>query len=299
MQDNFVQSFELESSHIRGRIVRLGGTLDEILGAHKAYPDDVLQLTGETLTLCIMLSSMLKYDGIFTLQAQGDGPVSMLVADVTSAGKVRACGSFKQERLAAEPHTGNLAALLGKGHMAFTVDQGDNTDRYQGIVELKPESLIASVQHYFTQSEQILTGMVMKVGRSGGQWRGCGIMVQQMPEDTANYNKDQSNVHEDDWRRTMILLSSVKDEEMLDPVLSANDLLFRLFNEEGVRVHEPQALIHECRCSPARVENVLNSMSDEDIDDMVVDGKITMTCEFCSRDYSFDPAHFKKGEKTI
>lgn len=296
MTDNFVQSFELESSRIRGRIVRLGGTLDGILNAHKDYPEDVLQLTGETLTLCVMLSSMLKYEGIFTLQAQGDGPVSMLVADVTSSGKVRACGAFKQERLAAESHTGNLAGLLGKGHMAFTVDQGDNTDRYQGIVELKPESLIGSVQHYFTQSEQILTGMVMKVGRSDGQWRACGIMLQQMPEDAANYNKDESNIHEDDWRRTMILLSSVKDEEMLDPSLSANDLLYRLFNEEGVRVHEAQALVHECRCSPERVETMLAGMPDEDIDDMVVDGKIIMTCEFCSRDYTLDPAKFKKGE---
>lgn len=299
MLDNFVQSFELESSRIRGRIVRFGGTLDEILSAHKSYPEDVLQLTGETLTLCVMLSSMLKYDGIFTLQAQGDGPVNMLVADVTSNGKVRACGAFKQERLASESHTGNLAGLLGQGHMAFTVDQGENTDRYQGIVELKSESLIASVQHYFTQSEQISTGMVMKVGRSGGQWRACGIMVQQMPEASENYNKDQSNVHEDDWRRTMILLSSVKDEELLDPALSANDLLYRLFNEEGVRVYEAQGLTHQCRCSPERVETILTGMGNEEIDDMVVDGKIVMTCEFCSRDYTFDPAKFKKGENTI
>jgi molecular chaperone Hsp33 len=299
MQDNFVESFELETSRIRGRIVRLGSVLDDMLNAHKDYPDDVLKLTGETLTLCIMLSSMLKYDGIFTLQANGDGPVSMLVADVTTGGKIRACGAFKQERLAAESHTGNLAGLLGNGHMAFTVDQGENTDRYQGIVELKPESLVASVQHYFTQSEQISTGMMMAVGRHDGQWRACGIMVQQMPEESANYNKDQSNIHEDDWRRTMILLSSVKDEEMLDPLLPANDLLFRLFNEEGVRVYEPQALVRECRCSPERVEGILTGMSNEDIDDMVVDGKITMTCEFCSRDYTFDPAKFKKGEKTL
>jgi molecular chaperone Hsp33 len=296
MTDNFVQSFELESSRLRGRIVRLGSVLDDILSAHKTYPEDVLQLTGETLTLCVMLSSMLKYDGIFTLQAQGDGPVPMLVADVATGGKIRACASFSTERLAAEPHTGNPAALLGKGYMAFTVDQGDNTDRYQGIVELKPGSLIASVQHYFTQSEQISTGMVMKAARVNGQWRAGGIMVQQMPEDSESYNKGESNVHEDDWRRTMVLLGSVRDEELVDPSLGAEDLLYRLFHEEGVRVYEAQELEKTCRCSPERVANILSTMSDRDIDDMIVDGKIVMTCEFCSRDYTFDPVDFKKGE---
>lgn len=296
MTDNFVQPFELESSRLRGRIVRLGSVLDDILNAHKSYPEDVLQLTGETLALCVMLSSMLKYDGIFTLQAQGDGPVPMLVADVATGGKIRACASFSAERLAAEPHTGNPAALLGNGYMAFTVDQGENTDRYQGIVELKPGSLIASVQHYFTQSEQISTGMVMKAGRVNGQWRASGIMVQQMPEDSESYNKGGSNVHEDDWRRTMVLLGSVRDEELIDPSLDAEDLLYRLFHEEGVRVYEPQELERTCRCSPERLKNILSTMSNEDIDDMVVDGKIVMTCEFCSRDYAFDPANFKKGE---
>lgn len=298
MNDNFVQSFQLESSHIRGRIVRLGSVLDDILNAHKTYSEDVLHLTGEMLTLCVMLSSMLKYDGIFTLQAKGDGPVSMLVADVMNGSKIRACAGFKPERLAAESHKGNPAALLGNGHLAFTVDQGEHMERYQGIVELKPESLIASVQHYFTQSEQIGTGMVMTVGRKDGQWRATGIMVQQMPEETAEYNKDESNVHEDDWRRTMVLLSSVKDEEMLDKGLSAPDLLFRLFHEEGVRIFEEQPLENQCRCSPERVENILTGMTDADIDEMVVDGKIVMTCEFCSRDYVFDPARFKKeGDK--
>lgn len=296
MDDNFVQSFQLESSHIRGRIVRLGSVLDDILNAHKTYPEDVLHLTGEMLTLCVMLSSMLKYDGIFTLQAKGDGPVSMLVADVLNGNKIRACAGFKQERLAAESHKGNPAALLGSGHLAFTVDQGEHMDRYQGIVELRPESLIASVQHYFSQSEQIGTGMVMTVGRKDGKWRATGIMVQQMPEETAEYNKDQSNFHEDDWRRTMVLLSSVKDEEMLDDQLSANDLLFRLFHEEGVRIFEAQKLENSCRCSPERVEGILSGMSNDDIDEMIVDGKIIMTCEFCSRDYVFDPAKFKKGE---
>lgn len=294
MDDNFVKSFQLETSHIRGRIVRLGDTLDAILSAHD-YPDDVLHLTGETLTLGALLSSMLKYKGIFTLQTTGDGPVKMVVADMTSDGKVRACATYKSEEIETARYKKDRAELLGKGYMAFTVDQGEFTDRYQGIVELKAESLLSSVQHYFTQSEQIATGIVMTVGKHNGKWRATGIMVQQMPEDTATYNKDQSNVNEDDWRRTMVLLGSAKQDELLDPALAADDLLLRLFHEEGVRVYESHTLTHACRCNPERVKNILTTMSGEDIADITVDGKIVMTCEFCSKDYILDPNDIKKG----
>lgn len=294
MTDSFYQSFQLESSHIRGRVVRLGGALDDILTAHD-YPDDVLHLTGETLALGVMLSSMLKYDGIFTLQTKGDGPVTMLVADMTTDGKIRACASFDKDAVSKAPRAGNRAGLLGNGYMAFTVDQGEHTERYQGIVELKAESLVASVQSYFTQSEQISTGMVLAVGNVDGAWRACGIMVQQMPEDTAAYNRDQSNVNEDDWRRTMILLSSVKEEELLSASIGAEELLFRLFHEEGVRVYDVHPLEKSCRCSPERVEAVLGTMPADDLEEITVDGKIVMTCEFCSKTYSLDPNNIRKG----
>lgn len=293
MSDNFVRSFQLESSAIRGRVVRLGAVLDDILSRHN-YPDDVAHLTGEVLTLCVLLSSMLKYEGIFTLQTQADGIVPMLVADVTSAGHIRACATYKTEEFEKAEWSQNRAELLGKGYMAFTVDQGEETDRYQGIVELK-STLLASVQNYFAQSEQINTGLMMEVGKIDGKWRACGIMVQEMPEDTHKYNQDIKVADEDDWRRTMILLGSVKQEELLDAALSAEDLLFRLFHEEGVRVFEPLALQHVCRCSKERIDTLLTTLSDDDIDHMVESGKITMTCEFCSRSYEFNPAEYKKG----
>lgn len=296
MDENFILPFQLESSHIRGRIVRLGSVLDDILSAHKTYPDSALHLTGETLVLCAMLSSMLKYEGIFTLQAQGEGAIKMLVADMASNGDIRACASFKEEELAAQKIIHVPAELLGKGYMAFTVDQGEHTERYQGIVELKDSSLLGSVQNYFTQSEQIATGMMMAVGKVDGKWHGCGIMVQQMPQDTATYNKDVSDVNEDDWRRTMVFLGSVKREEMLSPIFSAEEILYRLFHEEGVRTFEPKFLVKNCRCSPDRVRGILTGMSKEDVDDMTVDGAITMTCEFCSTDYTFDPKDFQKGD---
>jgi molecular chaperone Hsp33 len=185
--------------------------------------------------------------------------------------------------------------LLGKGYLAFTVDQGEFTERYQGIVELKPESLIASAQAYFTQSEQIATGMIVAVGKVDDHWRGCGIMVQQMPEDSTNYNREISSVDEDDWRRTMILMGSVRDEELLNPALSAQDLLFRLFHEEGLRIYEPKALRAQCRCSPERVGAILATMGEEDKRSMSIDGKIIMTCEFCSRDYVLSPDQPTEG----
>lgn len=293
MSENFVQSFQLESSNIRGRIVRLDQVLDDILTPHD-YPDDVQHLTGEIMTLCVMLSSMLKYDGIFTLQTKSDGAVNMLVADMVSNGNIRACASFKQEELDVATFKKDRAELMGTGYMAFTVDQGEHAERYQGIVELKSTSLITSVQHYFAQSEQINTGMVLAVGKRHGKWRASGIMVQEMPEETSKYNQDSvANDNEDDWRRTMVLLGSMKDDELLDVNLKAEDLLIRLFHEEGVRVFDALPLQNVCRCNADRVEAVLATMSEEDLVEMTVDGEIVMTCEFCSRDYKFDPKNLK------
>lgn len=295
--NDFILPFQLESSGLRGRIVRMEEVMDSILSAHKSYPEDVLHLTGEMLVLCAMLSSMLKYDGVFTLQVQGDGPVKMLVADMTSSGAVRACAAFTEEDLKNRKIIESRTELLGKGYIAFTVDQGEFTERYQGIVELKDGPLMESVQNYFIQSEQIATGMMMAVGKMGGAWRGCGIMVQQMPEEGGKA-RDQSNVDEDDWRRTMVLLGSVKEEELLSSGLSVQDILFRLFHEEGVRVFKSQPLTKTCRCSPDRVRHILATMSAEDISDITVDGTIVMTCEFCSTDYTFDPDEFLKEGKT-
>lgn len=295
--DNYVQTFQLEASNLRGRVVCLGGVLDEILDAHN-YPLPVSHLVAETITLCASLSSMLKYEGIFTLQAQGDGPLSMLVSDLTSEGIVRGCASFDAERfetareqLAAlktqESSQNHLAQYLGKGYIAFTVDQGQHTDRYQGIVELKGSSMVDCVQHYFNQSEQIGTGIKMAVGQRDNHWRASAIMLQHMPEQQANSAAGQANMDEDDWRRAMILLDSCTEDEFLSPDLDSDELLFRLFHEEGVRVYDRQPIKHGCRCDAQRVENILRAMSDEEIKQMSKDGMIEMTCEFCSRQYQF------------
>lgn len=298
IHDNIIQPFQLEASDFRGRIVRLGSTIDDIIRAHN-YPDRVNRLLGETLTLTALLSSMLKYDGIFTLQTSGDGPIKMLVADMTTAGDLRGCATFDIDRLEAateqlaafEKEEGNenqMAQLLGKGYIAFTVDQGQNTDRYQGIVELKGSSLTDCVHHYFAQSEQIETGIKMAVGKRNGKWRAGGIMLQHIPEEGGEKGVKTSQIDEDDWRRSMVLLESCKEDEFLDEELGENMLLLRLFHEEGVRVYEPQKIQKQCRCSEERVRTVLDSLSTEDIEHVTKKGEITMTCEFCSRDYVFD-----------
>jgi len=301
-QQDFIRPFQLETSSLRGRIVRFNGVLDDIIKAHD-YPPVVSQLLAETITLCSMLSSMLKFDGIFTLQTQGDGPISMLVADVTSEGHIRGCASFDPERvevarkqLAAfsKTHVGegsdnHLAQLLGKGHIAFTVDHGLKIERYQGIVELKGKSLVECVQHYFSQSEQIDTGIKMAVGERDGVWRASGLMLQHMPEEGGEKGvKDSSNLDEDDWRRAMILMQSVTEEELLSPDLDAHNILMRLFHEEGVRVYDPIAVRHQCRCSQERVENVYQMLPPEDQKELLEDGKVKMTCEFCSTDYKIE-----------
>jgi molecular chaperone Hsp33 len=298
---NIIRPFQLEVSSLRGRIVRFNSVLDEILNAHQ-YPEAVNQLLAETITLGALLSSMLKFDGIFTLQTQGDGPISMMVVDVTSEGEIRGCASYDEERLAVvtkqlaafsddvgEGSDNHLAQLLGKGHIAFTVDHGLKVERYQGIVELKGKSLVDCVQHYFTQSEQIDTGIMLAVGKRGGSWRSAGLMLQLMPEEGGERGvRSESNLGEDDWRRAMILMQSCTEDELLSPDLNSHDILIRLFHEEGVRVFEPQSMKHACRCSQQRVENILSMMAPEERAELIVDDEIKMTCEFCSKTYTMD-----------
>lgn len=305
--DNVIQPFQLEVSSLRGRVVRLGSTLDDILTAHD-YPKPVAHLVAEIATLALLLSSMLKYDGIFTLQTKGDGPINMLVADVTSDGKVRACATFDEERVeTARAHLSalktpegsdhHLAQFLGAGYIAFTVDQGEHMERYQGIVELQGASLVDSVRHYFNQSEQIGAAVKMAVGQRDGKWRGSGVMLQHMPEDDKNPALGETNLDEDDWRRAMILLDSCTEDEFLDPQLDHNSLLMRLFHEEGVRVYAPIMATKECRCSAERVENMLLMMPAEDREYMHENGEISMRCEFCGTDYAFDFAAIERRVK--
>jgi len=289
---DLVQPFLLEASGIRGDVVRLGAAAQHIVTRHD-YPASLAGLLVEMLTLTAMLSSMMKYDGVFSLQTSGDGPVKLMVSDVTTEGHLRGYAGFDAERLAKKVAAGageaGIADLLGKGHLAYTVDQGLAKERYQGIVALSGANLADCLQHYFLQSEQIQTGLVVASSNFDGAWRAAGLILQRLPEETAG-GMAEAMPDEDAWRRAMMLQASCTEAELLDPGLPVNDLLYRLFHEEGVRVFQRRPLIARCRCARARLEETLRSLPRAEIEDLKIDGEVVVTCEYCNRRYHFDDA---------
>jgi molecular chaperone Hsp33 len=291
--DDLVQPFRIGPFALRGRLVRLGPALDHILSRH-AYPEPVAVMLGEAIALAVVLAGALKYDGVFTLQTKGDGPIRMIVADVATDGAVRGYAQYDEGKLGAVVPTtemqpgGSVPRLLGKGYIAFTVDQGEDTDRYQGIVELAGATLADCAQHYFRQSEQIQAGIKLAVGQTGPHrsWRAGGLMLQRVPPE-GGYEIIADDV-EDGWRRAMVLMSSATTGELVDPALPPHNLLFRLFHEDGVRVYDPHSLEARCRCSRERIETILRAFPADEIDDMRKERVTTVTCEFCSRRYTFD-----------
>jgi molecular chaperone Hsp33 len=291
--DDLVQPFRIDPFALRGRLVRLGPALDHILSQH-AYPEPVAAMLGEAITLAVVLAGALKYDGIFTLQTKGDGPLRLMVADVSTDGAVRGYAQYDQKKLDAVSRAAgatmrlSVPRLLGGGYIAFTVDQGEETDRYQGIVELAGATLADCAQHYFRQSEQIQAGIKLAVGQTGPghSWRAGGMMLQRVPPE-GGYGVIADDV-EDAWRRAMVLMSSATSGELIDPGLAPHRLLFRLFHEDGVRVFNTHPLEARCRCSRERIETILRAFPPDELDDMQKERVTTVTCEFCSRRYTFD-----------
>jgi molecular chaperone Hsp33 len=292
--DDLVQPFRIDPFALRGRLVRLGPTIDRILSQH-AYPEPVAAMLGEAITLAVVLAGALKYEGIFTLQTKGDGPIRLMVADVSTAGAVRGYAQYDAAKLetalsGVRAGTPSVPGLVGSGYIAFTVDQGEDTDRYQGIVELAGSTLAECAQHYFRQSEQIQAGIKLSVGRAGrgGTWRGGGLMLQRVPPE-GGFGVIADDV-EDGWRRAMVLMSSATAEELVNPDLPPHGLLFRLFHEQGVRVYQTHPLEARCRCSRERIEGILRLFPTAELEDMREEGVTTVTCQFCNQSYIFDEA---------
>lgn len=308
--EDAILPFEVSALDQRGRIVRLGPALDRILSAHD-YPPPVASLLGEAVVLAVLLGSSLKFDGRFILQTQTDGPVRMLVVDFTTPGKVRACARFDADRVAAisanRPTAGDL---LGKGHLAMTIDQGLDMNRYQGLVALEGGDLEDAAHEYFLRSEQIPTRVRLAVaeeftaGNEGTQhhWRAGGIMLQFLPKKPERLRQPDldpgdapeglvpHDLPEDEaWVEGRSLIDTVNDVELIDPDLSSEKLLYRLFHERGVRVFNPQEVLARCTCSRESVSDMLKSFSEDDRNHMVENGKILVTCEFCSETYDFAP----------
>jgi molecular chaperone Hsp33 len=309
--DDTVMPFEVADLDLRGRAVRLGPLVDQILERHN-YPQPVAKLLGEAVVLAVMLGSALKIDGRFILQTQTDGPVGLLVVDFTTPGKVRACARFGKDGVAAAMAAGktDAGALLGKGHLAMTIDQGSDTSRYQGLVALDGGTLEDAAHEYFLRSEQIPTRVRLAVaeelrageGGTSHRWRAGGIMLQFLPTsperarvadlhpgDAPEGMAVQSATEDDAWVQGRALLETVEDIELIDPEISSERLVYRLFHEPGVRVFRCTEVRAECSCSRDSVESMLKSFSQDDRDHMVEDGKISVTCEFCSANYVFAP----------
>ena len=277
--------FQLDRTGLRGRFVRLGPAIDEILERH-AYPDPIARNLGELVLLASALAGELKFDGSFSLQVRGNGPVKLMVADCTNQGAIRGYASFEHDR---HFPSAEIGELCGDGLLAVTLDQSAvGGETQQGIVELEGASLTDCMLTYFQRSQQVRTGMRFALKRSEGGWHGGGIVVQALPEEGGNARGDTGD--EDAWRRVMILLGTVTDEELIGPSLDVDTVLHRLFHEEIVRVYPPLPLAHDCRCSSERFGAVIRGFSAEEVQDMQLeDGSISATCQFCNRTYRFGP----------
>lgn len=291
--DDLILPFQLAGGLVRGRLVRLGPAVRAILDGHD-YPPRVGALLAETLALAGVLAGSLKYDGVFTLQAQGDGAVSLVVADITSDGAMRGYARFDDSKLATvAENSAPVPGLLGKGYLAFTVDQGLTVDRYQGIVELTGDTLADCARNYFIQSEQLdsKVALVSQAPSSDGGWRAAALMIQRMPGNQPGGPILTTDDADEAWRTAAILMASVKDTEMLSTDLAGETLLYRLFHAEGLTTWEPKALRAGCRCSLHGVEHMLQSIPRAEIAALKNEaGQVTITCEFCRTTYAFGDA---------
>jgi molecular chaperone Hsp33 len=290
--DDLTAPFQIEDQPVRGRLVRLGAAVDEVLTRHE-YPIAVANLLGETCALAALVGNSLKFEGRLIVQAQGDGPVSYVVADYDTEGSLRGYCRYDAERLAAlQTETGFRApgaqALLGHGVFIMTIDQGPDTERYQGVTPIEGETLAFCAERYFAQSEQTPTRVRLAVGQvddgSGPKWRAGGILMQNIAEDAARGETAEA------WREAQFLFETIGEDELIDPTLTPETLLYRLFHEQGVRLFAAQPLRAFCRCSEDRILSVLQSFGAAERAEMVeADGRIHVTCEYCSRTYKVEP----------
>ena len=307
--DDTVLPFQLDASDMRGRVARLDGALNSILGQHD-YPPQVEALVAEMALLTALIGQTIKLRWKLQLQVQSKGPVRMIATDYygpeTEGGvaRIRAYASYDADRLTdAAPFD-----QVGEGYFAIMIDQGKGMTPYQGITPLTGGSLAACAEAYFAQSEQLPTRFSLSFGKSteasvAEHWRAGGIMLQHMPKaspfvatgegsgDVLRAEDIVDGDEADNWNRVNILLDTVEDLELIGPSLPPNDLLMRLFHDEQPRVYTTQPVRFGCTCSEDRVRQSLSIYSARDIEKMTTDeGRVTADCQFCGAHYDLDPA---------
>lgn len=293
---DIIQPFLIHHSNVRGRVVRLGNAVDAIISQH-SYPPAVSHLLAEMCVLVSMLSVKLKGRGKLTMQLRGDGDIEFMVADITADGALRGYAELKEGAVFEEAERG-LQALVGKGYLAITLQKGKTP--YQGIVELDGETISDSMQHYFTNSEQSVVYVKTAIGQRehNGEavWCAGGLMIQQVPKEggknqEGDENRPPPEEHgqslSEEWSHNRILAETVKDEELLDVYLSPQALLYRLFNEDGVWVYDPESFRAECSCSREKVMTTLAQFPKEELEDMLDEGALKVNCQFCNSTEKF------------
>lgn len=314
--DDHVVPFQVEGLDVRGRAVQLGPMLDAILERHN-YPLPVARLVAETVVLTVLLGTSLKFEGKLIIQTKSNGPVDLVVADFATPDRVRAYARYNEEALKIAEENGLTQPqhLLGEGILAFTIDQGVHMQRYQGIVPLDGASLEEIAGVYFRQSEQIPTKVRLGVaelldrdenGKPRHRWRAGGMVAQFLPESPERMRQRDLNGGDGDatdtdddfevddlWGEASVMVQTIDADELTDPTVGTERLLYRLFHERGVKVYPPQAVYDKCSCSREKLRDVLASLSQDDIDHAAEDGLVSVTCEFCSTTYRFEATEVK------
>ena len=289
---DIVTVFQLDGQPVRGRAVKLGAALDQALSpdGKPRYPDSIARLLGEAMMTGAIIAQSLKFDGRLVVQCHGtnDGAVSLLMADCTTDGSIRGYARWDADKLKEielDSKTPGADVLLGRGTFSMTIDQGPDMDQYQGVSAIDGASLSLCAEHYFNQSEQIPTRIQLACGQSvdakGSHWSGGGIMIQKIADDEARPDTTPP------WETAQQLFATLTDAELIDPDLSTDTLLYRLFNEYGVRVVETHTVDANCRCSRDRLLSTLKSFDKTALNDMAEAGVISANCEFCATDYKF------------
>lgn len=295
-QDTVVP-FLLNLSQIRGRMTKMGPVIEEILSYHQ-YPQAVSHLLGEALLVTGMLATLLEHGGNITLQAKGQGPINFMIVDGTADGKLRGYANVVPGYDFRKIHPGcPLKTLLGEGHLAITVDHTSLQQRYQGLVGIDKGTLAECIEEYFSSSEQLDAKLRLLVGKmhtvvdiqekdkTRPHWYGGGILIQRKPE-SADSPEEQEAL-DNKWEEAKIFVDSITEQELVDPMLGSDQLLYRLFHEDGVWVYDPAPLVAQCRCSREKIVSFLKQMPDYDIEHMKQKGVITVTCEFCNKTETF------------
>ena len=289
--DDFIQTFMIDHSSIRGQFVRLDTVAHTILSRH-SYPDIVSMMLAEMLVVAAILSQNLKSEGILTIQAKGDGPLSFLVVDAVYGGDLRGYAQMKEgeeetlKNLTLNEKPATLSDVFGKGYLAITLDMGANPERYQSIVDLAGATLSDAMKNYFTQSQQvemnIKLGVELTVDAKGDNgWRAAGMMIERLPR-RSDSEEDEDELS-DQWNTARIFMDTLKNVEMLEPSITSWTLLNRLFGMEGVWAYQPHALKVGCRCNREKIETVLRSIAKEEMEQMLVDGVVSVNCQFCNK----------------